>query len=178
MDQLTSQRVRGAGSGLLCWSARLRPRLSFAKKSTWRLVVAVMWLWLWMKTGRILKSIVRPLGRSVPPALVGWGQVHRLDNHRGRLFGHLHCHLHYYLGCWRNHAKWWWGWVWRHCEVKHIAIFQFRIQNLLPISSLLPPPHLVMLTDRASFNSDLWIRKTVPLAPYLSFHLLISSSCC
>ena len=38
------------------------------------------------------------------------------------------------------------------CEVKHIAIFQFRIQNLLPIP---PPPHLVMLTDRASFNSDL-----------------------
>ena len=36
----------------------------------------------------------------------------------------------------------------------------------------------VMLTDRPSFNSDsTWIRKTaLPLAPYLSFHLLISSS--
>ena len=46
-----------------------------------------------------VNCIVRPLGRSVPPALVGWGQVHRLDNRRGRLFGHLHRHLHYYLGC-------------------------------------------------------------------------------
>ena len=48
--------------------------------------------------------------------------------------------------------------------------------NLLlipPLSSI-----RVMLTDRPSFNSDsMWIRKTLlPLVPYLSFHLLISSA--
>ena len=48
--------------------------------------------------------------------------------------------------------------------------------NLLlipPLSSI-----RVMLTDRPSFNSgSTWIRKTLlPLVPYLSFHLLISSA--